>query len=207
MSKRLSSEEQEPLQWTGYFQFPDMMHVGVIQDGTNGLFTSCLQAFSIPYIESKVGGVPTPKYIQAQHIREDAVLELRNGNAEGANSYSALNKGQTQSFSQEDMKLALLSRVPLQGVFFEFLGNYMKLDIYVLDLFSEDVYIFRYDRSLLYKGRDSVVLLHIGNRENGYFETVGLLESDGTTKMVFGPTHQFIESLQKRLDQLQVSLA
>ena len=71
------------------------------------------------------------------------------------------------------------------------------MDIYLLSLHKQDVYITGDDSDILYKGRQSIVVLTMP----GHYELVGVHRDNGI-QTLFRPRDPFILSIRQRMREI-----
>ena len=101
-------------------------------------------------------------------------------------------------YSLNSMKDELASDRPVDNAYNEFISNILNKDIYILDVMKKDIYVTGKDLDILYKGRESIVLLYIP----GHYELVGIRNNNNDIKTLFDSDHPFIQSIQTRMMEL-----
>ncbi len=194
------------LSWeNSHFQHPDMVQIKCSPDGSC-FFHALLQAFYKPYQLQMEDGVPVSRKKLVKNFRYD--LSVRLNEHTDVNDplspvvYQTLSRGQLEELSKEmpeyslkGMQDELNSSSPVSNLYNEFISNELGKDIYILDSEKQDVYVTGSDLDLLYKNRQSIVLLY----HPGHFDLIGLRNNDGSVSTFFDPEHPFIESIRNRL--------
>ena len=195
-----------PLDWSqGSFDFPDMVRVGTYADGSC-FFHSITLSYFAPYIRGKTDGKALDRIAFVKQLREELSLKLADkvepDDDSSPSYYDIISRGELSSFGEnvpnyslKAMQSELASNQPVDNVYNEFISNILDKDIYLIDLLHQDVYVTGNDLDILFKGRDSIVILYIP----GHYELVGLRNSRGECSTLFKPTHPFITAIQKRL--------
>lgn len=200
---RLEPHEWSFLNWRG---FPsNLVRIKTPMDGSC-FFHAIAKACMEPYQTQSYGG----KHInRGEFIRRFRKTLSQTLNAPvcpyhpSIRQYHILSRGQLPEFSKSvpqyslsNMMDELDSHAPVDHAYNEFISNLIKKDIYLLDAQRGDVYITGDDRDILYKDRDSIVLLVIP----GHYELVGLLVGENTIQTVFPPHHPLIQNISQRID-------
>ena len=196
------------LSWKGSLQYPEMIRIGTPGDGSC-LFHAICRASSTPYQDGYIRNGNTSEpfdrrefVLKLRSELSDVLSELSNPlDSKGPTHYDLLgngeikNLGQTQKeFSLEGLRDRLRRPVSIGKELFEFISNQLNKDIYILSAEEEDVYFAADDLSLLYKFRESIVLLALKN----HYETIGVIEA-GKAVTLFQPSHPFIKEIRGRL--------
>jgi len=113
--------------------------------------------------------------------------------------YYQLSRGQLPELAKdlpelslENMQNELNSNLPVDNRYNEYISEMLSIDLYILDGKKQTVYKTGKDSDILYKNRESVVILY----SNHHYELVGVIEND-TVTTIFEPTHPFIMLLRK----------
>lgn len=206
------SSPYESLTWdssTG-FSYPGMVKIRTIADGSC-FFHAIANSYSEPYrIGILPGGASINKIQFIKSLRHDLSLKL----AERVNPldqssliyYDLLSRGELKNFSKivpeytlENMQKELNSSSPVNNVYNEFISNQLNKDIYLLDAVKKDVYLVGRDDDILYKGRDSIVLLYTP----GHYNLVGVMQDSGVPATLFKSDNPFIKAIQARIRDLR----
>lgn len=201
----LSNTEYEKLNWSGPFQYNDLVRIRVPADGSC-FFHAIAKSYFIPYITGYLNNEPLNKKDFIRKLRKDLAIKLqsRTDPTDPASPiyYDLLSGGQLEEFSRsvpsyslENMVNELDSDKPVDNVYNEFVSDQLDKDIYILDMTKHDVYITGDDYNILYKKRPSIVILYLP----GHYELVGLLEGD-TIKTLFDPDHDLIQAIRNRIN-------
>lgn len=192
----------EILDWSGIsnFSYDGMVRKKEIGDGSC-FFHSFADSFYRPY---KLGEVDKRKFVKS--IRHQLSELLGSKNERGIVWYYTLSRGklldyskQMPDFTLENMQALLDSSNSIDNRFNEFISNVFNKDIYIIDGTTRDVYITGDDDEILYKGRESVVLLYY-NRN--HYDLVGILDDDRLITL-FKPNHPFILQIRARMSVLR----
>jgi hypothetical protein len=153
----------------------------------------------------------------------DPQTGLREYDKLGGGSYAEFNKAvsgatdkrgdliiENNKYSLKGLQQELNSNDPVDHAYIEMLSNHFNKDIYLIDANTRDVYPTGTDLKLLYKNRDSIVILY----SPGHYDVIGIKRIAETTipdicnkgdvifDCLFHPQHQFIQSIQRRLQNL-----
>ena len=203
-----------PLNWGKGFEKFRMTRICTIADG-NCFFHALLNAFFENYRIERLDQIVMSKSEIVSNLRHNLAVRLSEPSNSKDNKsfchYDLLSRGNFRVFSEavpdyslSEMKRRLDSSASIGNEFNEFLSNQLNKDIYLLELKREDVYITGNDKDLLYKNRDSIVILYM----EGHYELIGLLPegSNGIGEQpidtLFKPSHPFIRFLNERMDVL-----
>jgi hypothetical protein len=120
--------------------------------------------------------------------------------------YNTLSRGQLSNMSKEldflkldTLKKHLASSLPVGNEFQELVSNIFDIDIYMFELARKDVLIMSGDDEILYKKRNSVVLISTGN----HYEIVGIPDDKGAYIKFFSHDHPFIKFIGSRIEELR----
>ena len=198
--------EYTRLNWRGSpFNYRNMVRIHAIMDGSC-FFHALVGAFFKPYREGHINGTPINKKEFVKKFRMDLAKKLGSKvdplAPDSKKYYDVISRGELEEYSKEvphysleSMQKELMSSHPVDTVYLEFISDILDKDIYLLYLPDKDVYMIPDQFDLLYKGRDSIVLLGMP----GHYDLVGLQASDGTIKTFFTPDNQFIRSIRERI--------
>jgi hypothetical protein len=194
------------LNWKKSFMYDNMVKINTPADGSC-FFHAIAYACFIPYKTEKIDGIALNKSEFIKTLRKRLAEELSTKIDDNTTHYDSLSRGQLGVFSEgvekyslENMKKELKSNGPVDNVYNEFISNILNKDIYILSSQTQDVYVTGNDFDILYKGRESIVLLF----SPGHYDLIGLQEKDGIVTS-FSPDHEFILAIRKRyLDLLKI---
>ena len=201
----LNMMENAPLNWTdGNFNYPEMVRIGTITDGSC-FFHTIASSYFLPYRRGKINDSPMNRYTFIRDLRHDLAIKLGEridpNDTDHVIHYDVLSRGSLREFSKsvpqytlESMKRELNSDRSVDNVYNEFISNILDKDIYLLDIQTKDVYVTGNDFDILYRGRNSIVILSLP----GHYELVGLRTQTGI-KTLFHFEHPFIQSIISRL--------
>ena len=205
----LMDREYEPLNWPNRsFNYPNMVRIRTQADGSC-FFHAIAKAYYTPYQVGILDGKAIDRSRLIQSLRRDLAIKLGQpidaNNPKGTTYYDLLSRGQLKEFAKEvpqysleNMKRELASSAPVDNSYNEFVSNQLNKDIYLLDGEKQDVMITGNDDEILFKNRESIVILYIP----GHYELVGLQTSDGI-KTHFKPTHDFIRAIRFRIQEIR----
>lgn len=202
----LQTSEFELLNWKDWPLFPNMVRIRTIPDGSC-FFHAIVNAYFLPYRTGLLDGKATSKREIVGGFRRDLAkmlgMPIDSKDSEGPTHYDTLSHGKLEEFSKghpeytlKHMQKQLESNSPVDNVYVEFISNQLDLDIYLIDLNKQEVYITGDDDDLYFKNRNSVVIGYLP----GHYELIGLYNN--TTKEIstyFKPSHPFIVYIRKRL--------
>lgn len=207
----ISSHDVYPLDWSksNRFYYPDMVGLKTITDGSC-FFHAIVKAYFIPYITGNSDGTSFNRQDYIKGLRRDLANKLgERVNPLQPNSsiyYDTLSRGQLRNmslsvkeYSLENLQSLLNSNNHVGNEFLEFVSDQLGKDIYILDLIQHDVYILGMDDDILYKERDSIVLLY----RPSHYDLVGIKSNDGV-KTLFASHHPFIQSIRDRMNTTRV---
>lgn len=202
------NQEYEHLNWPLY---PGMVRIRTLADGSC-LFHAIANAYFIPYRTGILDGksISRPQLIRT--LRRQLSIRLGEPvdplNPDGPTHYDLLSRGQLRKFAEsvpryslENMQKELDSNDPVDNVYNEFLSNQLNKDIYLLNAQTKDVLITGNDDDILYKDRDSIVILYLTGPP-GHYELVGLDQGEDIMT-IFPPSHPFILAIRHRMNELR----
>lgn len=208
MNAPLSSSEYQRLNWksTSNFYYPSLVRIRTDSDGSC-FFHAITKAYFKPYVAGKLNGraLDRKKFIRGlrNDLSDKLASRVRPKDPESPIYYEILSRGELPkisesipSYSLKSLQQLLRSGKPVDNIFNEFVSNELDKDIYILDYNKQDVYITGQDSDILYKDRDSIVILYIP----GHYELIGVLE-EGKIQTLFDPDHPFISSIRNRIIQ------
>jgi len=190
----------ETLEWEDGFENFDLTVIKVPGDGSCFFHAVC-RAFYIPYITETFNGVYTPKREIVSSLRKSLAEKLEEKNPSGVILYDRLSRGnlrerskETPDNSLENMKKIIADYDNWVGLeVLELVSEILEKDIYILDKKTRDLYKTA-DRELLYKERESIVILY----SNNHFDCIGVANGSQVNTF-FKKDNPFISFLRKRL--------
>ena len=194
----LLDSEIEDLDWKLH---PNMVRIKTIADGSC-FFHAIAKSYHKGYRDGEIGGKSINRSKMIRSMRSELAKKLGQKAPNSKKTYyQLLGKGEIEilskenpEFSLDNLQKLLDSSRPVGNIFNEFVSNELKIDIYILDGKNKSVYRTSDDDKLLYKNRDSVVLLYI--EDPGHYELVGLRDGD-KIHTIFNPSHDFIKNIKK----------
>lgn len=206
----LQTSEFELLNWKNWSLFPNMVRIRTIPDGSC-FFHAIANGHLIPYRTGLLDGKAISKREIVAGLRHDLSkmlgMPIDPTDPEGPTNYDSLSHGGLAEFSKghpeytlKNMQKQLDSNSAVDNVYVEFISNQLNLDIYLLDLNKQEIYITGKDDDLYFKNRNSIVIGYLP----GHYELIGLYNN--TTKEVstyFKPSHPFIMFIRKRLTEVR----
>ena len=209
----LSDHEYQALDWTpsnASFHYEGLVRIGTIGDGSC-YFHAIAKSFFTPYKLGKLDGTVLNRSEFIRKLRKDLANKLSepvdSANQQNVRYYDLLSRGKLGELSRglpqlslENMKKLLDSSLSVDNRFNEFVSNVLNKDIYLLDFLKKDVYVTGDDADILYKGRDSIILLTMP----GHYELVGLTTEQGI-QTLFPSNHPLIRKIRDRISYLIVT--
>jgi len=206
----LQTSEFELLNWKGWSEFPNMVRIRTIPDGSC-FFHAIANAYFLPYRTGLLDGKAMSKRDIIAGFRHDLskmlAMPIDPRDPEGPTHYDTLSHGKLAEFAKghpeytlANMQKQLNSNSSVDNIYVEFISNQLNLDIYLLDLNKQEVYITGKDDDLYFKNRNSIVIGYLP----GHYELIGLYNA--ITKEVstyFKPSHPFITNIRKRLTEIR----
>lgn len=206
----LSDHEYQALDWNpsnASFHYEGLVRIGTIGDGSC-YFHAIAKSFFTPYKLCKLNGTVLNRSEFIRKLRKDLANKLSEPvdptNQQGLIYYDLLSRGKLLELSAElpqlsikNMKKLLDSSLSVDNRFNEFVSNILNKDIYLLDFLKKDVYVTGDDADILYKGRDSIILLTMP----GHYELIGLTTDQGI-QTLFPPNHPIIRKIRDRISHL-----
>jgi len=193
----------EILDWSGLsdFYYPNMVKKKEIGDGSC-FFHSIADSFYTPY---KLGKVNRIEFVKK--LRHQLAMLLQAKNENGKIWYDSLSRGKLKEYSQgmpdftlENMVKLLDSNQPIDNRFNEFVSSVFDKNIFIIDNKTKDVYITGKDNDILYKSRDSIVLIWYNSN---HYDLVGVIE-DNKLRTLFPYNHDFIGKIKERLSMKSI---
>lgn len=193
--------------WTGPIRYPGLVRLKVPADGSC-LIHAILLAYNQDYRLEKQNGKPTSRKAIVKKLRQElsnllaAPVDPIDPNS--PRHYDLMARGSLAEMSSsfpryrlDNMQETLDSDAWLDYIFFEFIGDALDKDLYILDENKQDIYMTG-EEDLYQKGRPCIIL---GYRSNHY-ELIGLLDENGVTRTLFFPDEPLITDLKIRQAQL-----
>jgi len=184
----------EILDWEGLgsFYYNGFVRKTEINDGS--CFFHCItDAFYKPY---KLGQINKKEYVS--NLRKDLANNLT------VEIYNKLSRGNLKEFSKkitgfslDDYKKILNSNKPVDNRFNEYVSNVINKDIYIIDYENKSVYITGNDDDILYKKRESIVIIWINQN---HFDLGCVLEGKRLVTL-FDYSHPFIQTIRNNFLQ------
>lgn len=199
----LINTEYERLNWENTeLRYPGLVRIRTIGDGSC-FFHAIAKAYFIPYKIGMIDGIAIDRREFIRELRKDLSIklgeEIDNG---GKRYYDILSRGklgeigkEMKEYTLENMQKELNSSLPVDNVYNEFISNILNKDIYILDYITKDVYITGDDDDILYKDRDSIVILYIP----GHYELIGEEKNEGILTL-FKPENELIKRIRERIN-------
>ena len=198
--KRLDDDIGEYINWPkpGGFKYPGMFRKGQPQDG------SCyFHAICDAYFERYQKSDDDEQYRLIVSLRRDLSKSLPKW-------YPTLSRGtlaETSQFRpdctlQQMIEELACPKSPINlDIYQEYISNCLNRDVYIIDARQQDVVVLcRDDDDILYKNRESIVLLLL----HGHYELIGCVEADGP-RTLFSPQSPFIRAINERKQYLWAS--
>ncbi len=172
----------------------NLVKIDTIGDGSC-FFHAIISAFFKPYIENTIDRIKFIKQFR-KDLSETLYSQYRKL---GNGSFLELSRS-VDEYSLQSLKEMLDSNLPVDNRFHQFISDVINKDIYILYSITNNVYKSADDLKLLYKNRDSIVILYTP----GHYELIGRLNNitkEITT--VFNYNDSFIKNIQKELSNLK----
>lgn len=201
MIRPLIQYEYEMINWNKEFQHPNMCRIRTEMDGSC-FFHAISKAISKQYMEEGINNKPLDRYTFVRQLRKDLSKTLGEKMPNSDKTYyESISRGKLKEFSNyvpeytlENMQKLLDSSKSIDNSYNEFISNVLDLDIYLLDPYTQDVYITGDDSDILYKGRKSIVILAL----KGHYELIGIKKYDHI-QTSFDYNDEFIVYIRNRL--------
>ena len=168
-----------------------LVRLATLQDGSC-LFHAIVSAYSINYLKCSLQGNPITHEQIVLKLRKELAVKL-------PLHYNNLNNGATNEFSKsvpeftlDNMQKTLDSKEYIGYGYIEYIGNLLNKDIYILEDIGADLYKFDNPKLIIKGNRPSIVLYYISE----HYETVGILNENGSIDTHFSPNHSFIKFLR-----------
>jgi hypothetical protein len=188
------------LNWSLY---PDISEVEVSGDGSCWFHAISMAMFKPYQKEEDENG----EYSRRDHVvglRAELSRKLATINHRtGLTYYNSLSRGGLGDFSKnvpeyslQNMQKQLLSDDWVDNVYNEYISEVLCIDLYVLNEDTKDVMIMGDDSEILYKTRNSVVLIY--KPSCGHYNLVGIDQKDHV-QTYFLPDNEFIKIVLGRM--------
>lgn len=198
----------ESLNWDGNFRYPNMVRVFTIGDGSC-LFHGVISSFFSPYRKGELSGRPLNRRAFVLKFRQELADKLEEPARPDESSgtwYEMLGRGQLLEFSKtvpefslSAMQAELRSGGPVDNKYNELISEILNKDIYLLNSETKDLYVTGNDSDILYKDRESIVILY----NSGHYEVIGVKDpSNSAITLLFSPGDPFIESIRTRMREI-----
>ncbi len=209
--KPLRKREFEKLDWKNHLQIPDMIRIRTDLDG-NCFFHALSKAYFKPYITGKTKeGKIFNRGEFVKNLRTDLSKMLNNkidpNNAQSSTWYETMANGEwvedsnnIPELSLKFMQNELASNASISHVYNEYISDQLDKDIYILDVEKKDVYMTGTDDALLYKNRNSIIILYLP----GHYELIGIKDSQNYIQTIFSPDSKIIQIIKKRMKEIKV---
>jgi hypothetical protein len=194
------SESLRPIQFKG-IEYSNLVRIPIIGDGSC-FFHAILRSFYRDYIESTQHSV---RQYHARNLRYALAEVLDESNPlTGKKYYDELSRGTLSTLASEGlvscslliMQKELQQDGPVDNLYHELVSNHLNRDVYIINEDIDDVDVGFSDLELLYKGRNSIVLLF----RNSHFELLGIAATNsGLIETLFTPSHPLIQQLYDRM--------
>lgn len=199
----LTDQESENLVWrNGPFNYPGLVRIRTMADGSC-FFHAIVKGYFTPYQTGILDGKVFDRNEFIRKFRADLAAKLAQPISFGSSQtyYDSISRGKLSELVNEDsryklenMQRELMSSEPVDNLYNEFISNVLNKDIYLLDLLTQDVYITGSDNDILYKDRQSIVILTMP----GHYELIGLQTMNGI-RTLFSHDHELILSIRQRI--------
>ncbi len=200
------------------FTSSDLYMIMIIGDGSC-FFHAVLRGFNKDYIRAR--DVNERKKL-AKKLRKAIAETLDETDENGISEYDKLGGGNYSEYSKaiapvcgdkyslQALKKELLSDAWVDHAYIQMLSDHIGIDIYLINGISGDIYTTGTDIKLIYKHRNSIVLIY----SNNHYNIVGIrrianedipnIQNKGDTVFdcLFEPEHELIRCLQRRLNAL-----
>lgn len=209
MIQQVGDNSTEPLLWSKYIKYPNMVRIRIPMDGSC-FFHAILMATNKYYRGGMINNVPINRHDVVINFRKslgNKLQEIISSDPE-IKYYHTLSEGnilekskKVPEYSLDNMVKELMSPFPIDSfIFQEFISNMIGRNIYFLDNETTDVYINHNEYSrILYKNRPSIVLLYLP----GHFDLIGI--NSGTIQTEFPLNDPFIQTIHTRMNLKMVS--
>ena len=186
------------LSWDeGFITFPNMVRFNIPGDG-NCFFNSIAYAYLQSY---KTGKNPDGSTFNRKEVINKFRYDLSRQLPE---HYNSLSRGklleiskEVPQYSLENMINELNSNSAVDNIYNEYVSNIYNKDIYLIDILTRDIYITGDDSDILYKDRESIVLLVC----TGHYDVLGVMIDDSHIRTCFQYDDPFIELIRNRIKE------
>ena len=198
--------ELEVLDWEGLspIYYEGLVRKKEIGDGS--CFFHCIaDAFYEPY---QMGQKNKKDFVS--NLRKELSILLSSKNNKGIKWYDTLSRGTLAEFSKNVTSFSLASMVSIldsnefvDNRFNEFVSNIFNKDIYIINYETMDIYITGNDDDILYKNRDSIVLIWYNKN---HYDLAGIMQKEDVIiklKTLFEFDHPFISIIRNRVKSLR----
>lgn len=202
--------------------------IKVLGDGSC-FFHAVLRSFNREYIRANTND---KRQQLTQLFRSGIALSLEELDSSGVSEYDKLGGGsyaeynkavsgvidektgncivEENRYSLKGLQKELLSNSFVDHAYIEIISNHINKDIYLISASTGDIYTTGTDLNLLYKHRDSIVILYTTN----HYDIIGIKRISNVTipdicntgdiifDCLFDPDHELIQSIRRRLDIL-----
>lgn len=201
----LTKHEFEYINWTGPFTFDKLIRIRTEMDGSC-FFHAIAKSYFKPYITGKIDDKNINRKKFVRNLRKDLSKTLGQkidpSNPNSLTYYETISNGElpniSNKYSLRALQKELDSTQPVSNIYNEFISNQLNKDIYILDGVKQDVYMTGTPDDLLYKNRDSIVILYIP----GHYELIGV-KNEGYIKTLFKHNDELIQAIRSRMKKLQ----
>lgn len=210
------------------FTLKPLYQIKILGDGSC-FFHAILRSFNREYIRSTSN---IERQRLAKLLRSGIALALEEKDSFGVMEYDKLGGGsyarfneavsgainektgkciiEKDKYSLKGLQNELLSDGFVDHAYIEILSNHCNKDIYLISALTGDVYTTGTDLNLLYKHRDSIIILYSGD----HYDLIGTkkianVSISGTCNVgdiifecLFHPDHELIQNLRQRLNKL-----
>ena len=197
--------------------YDNLIRINSLSNG-DCYFHSILMSFNPEY---KKATCIKERIHMAKKLRHDLANRLEEVDPEtGLIVYDTLSRGKLKEFGEfvpcyslTNLKALLRSNNSVDYVFNELVSNEFDIDIYIINYAKKEVNLVDHEADILYKNRDSVVLLFLPGSE--HYELVGLsldTEEDiekrdhekvsSQAKTLFDHDHDFIKVIRNRMKNM-----
>lgn len=162
-------------------------------------FHSILRSFCVGYIN----GNNITRYNYVKKFRKYLAELLKSDN-----TYELLSNGKLKEYSKEiadyslkNMITELNSDDAVNNLYQELISNFLGIDIYIVDLIKNKIYLSACDTNILYKNRKSIILGYSYYSDFdtiGHYDIVGL-NTNGKINTLFSNDHNLIKAIKSKI--------